>query len=168
MGVQNPEIRVSLSHLRDLPLYKEEVPYEIWFEQLDPTIKKTNIQLEITKNVPVTDVRSLGSQAPRLETHGFEYFHQALPDYCGIRTVDDVGDQNEVQRKSISQYLECMTQLLQERYKGRNVICYDWRVCAWREPFDKSIECFQFLTKSVLRSVVPKRVFNRRHQISIT
>ncbi|KAM3547704.1 hypothetical protein MY1884_009469 [Beauveria asiatica] len=64
MATQGP-LTASLSHLCDLPLYKKETPYEIWAENIDSTITKTNVKLEIVHNCALHDVRRSKSTHPR-------------------------------------------------------------------------------------------------------
>ncbi|KAH7333401.1 hypothetical protein BKA65DRAFT_527559 [Rhexocercosporidium sp. MPI-PUGE-AT-0058] len=84
-------LTASLSHLCGLPLYKKETPYEIWAEDIDPTITKTNVKLEIVHDCVLHDVRLPSTDQPSLETHGFEWAHRPFPTECGIKTANDVG-----------------------------------------------------------------------------
>lgn len=121
-------VRVRLSHMKEIPLYQEEVPYEIWAEDVKPDVKRTNVQLEIINDVDLTDVRTMETKKPTLDTNGFEYIFQKFPEHCDIKTVDDIGVGGPKQAHRIATYLDCMTGLLQDTYNCTKVVCFDWRV----------------------------------------
>lgn len=126
----NGVVRVSMSHLCDIALYQEEIPYEIWKDDVKEDVQRTNVKLKVIRDIQLTDIKSLEStDKPELETHGFEWFHQQYPTECGIKSADDVATASPEQRECISRYLRSMTQTLKENYGCVKVICYDWRVC---------------------------------------
>ncbi len=121
-------VRVRMSHIKELPLYREQVPYEIWAENVSPGVDRTNVQLQIIDDIVLTDVRTLKSAKPSLETHGFEYLYQKFPDHCGIKTADDIGTSSPEQAQRISDYFDNMIELLGDTYNCSKVLCFDWRV----------------------------------------
>ena len=123
-----PVVHVRMSHIKELSLYHEQIPYEIWAEKVDSGVKRTNVQLQIINDIGLTDVRTINSDKPALDTHGFEYLHQNFPDHCGIKTADDIGTSSPEQAQRISDYLDCMTDLLRDTYNCSKVLCFDWRV----------------------------------------
>ena len=101
-------------------------------ENVEPGVKRTNVQLEIVEDIGLTDVRTVELGKPSLETHGFEYLHQKFPDQCGIKTADSIGTSSPEQAKRISDYLDSITALLCETYACTKVLCFDWRVSCFR------------------------------------
>ncbi|KAJ3496067.1 hypothetical protein NLG97_g2938 [Lecanicillium saksenae] len=127
MATRGPSV-ASLSHLCDLPLYKKETPYEIWAENIDPEITKTNVELEIVHDCVLHDVRLPSTDQPSLETHGFEWAHRPFPTECGIKTANDVGFSDIVQQESLIKYIESTFTFIKEKYGCTKVMCWDWRV----------------------------------------
>lgn len=123
-----PPVYVRMSHMKELPLYKTEIPYEIWAENFPSNGNRTNVELQIVDDIALTDVRKLQGSKPSLDTHGFEYIHQKFPEHCGIRNADDIGSSGPDQADRIAKYLENMIDLLQETYGCSKVLCFDWRV----------------------------------------
>lgn len=114
----------SLTFLQDLPLYKEEKPY-YFVERLPqvPESKASNCQYETRENVPLIDVRGM-KDTFTLEEHGWEYLsHKSKvsldPDeYIGVRHC----------QATVDKYLRECLDIVQARYPGSKVICFDWRV----------------------------------------
>lgn len=63
----------TLSHLSDDPVYKDEIPYEIWADKVSKDVQRTNVKLNVAPDCPLTDVRTLPEEdQPTLDTWGFE------------------------------------------------------------------------------------------------
>lgn len=118
-----------LSHLLDDPIYKEEVPYEIWADKVPKDVERTNVRLNIVPDCPLTDVRALDdADEPRLDTCGFQWFRQGFPYEAGIHTADDVRTDIQEQRDALDRYLNTMSDFLCETVGCERVLCWDWRV----------------------------------------
>lgn len=121
-------IHGPLNHLSDLPLYREEKPYEVWIEKIEEGVPRSNVRFQAVEDVPLQDIRDLPQvDLPTLEEHGFEVFYSAFPPGCNINSSADVGDKPE-QREAMQKYLEGTTQALVDHYNGKKAVCYDWRV----------------------------------------
>ncbi|KAI9671546.1 MAG: hypothetical protein M1817_003598 [Caeruleum heppii] len=120
------DIRASLNHLSDIPLWREEKPYEIWAEELPKGILQTNVTFDLVPGVSLTDIRSCGIARPRLEDEGFQVFHHPFPKDCGFDSIDGL-DRPE-RRQAVMDYLSLMTNVAVERLNATKAICYDWRV----------------------------------------
>lgn len=119
----------TLSHLRDDPVYKDEMPYEIWAENVSEGVQRTNVKLEIVSDCALTDIRTLGEKKPTLETWGFEWMHQNFPYDTGLHNADYFEYGMEKQLETLDRYLNCMSEFLQETLGCVKVVCWDWRVC---------------------------------------
>ncbi|EHK20636.1 uncharacterized protein TRIVIDRAFT_223951 [Trichoderma virens Gv29-8] len=118
-----------LSHLCDDPIYKEEVPYEIWADNVPKDIERTNVKLNIVPDCPLTDIRGLDDEdKPQLETCGFQWFHQDFPYHTGLHGADDVNTTTQAQSNTLDGYLTTMSDFLSERLGCEKVVCWDWRV----------------------------------------
>lgn len=118
----------SLSHLRDLPLYQDEIPYEIWADNFPADQPRTNVQNEIVHGCALTDVRELNESRPHIEQHGFEWISSPFPTHTGITSVDDIGFQTQAQQQALQEYLASISDLLRGRFGCQKVLCWDWRV----------------------------------------
>lgn len=119
----------NLSHLSDDPIYKEEIPYEIWANNVPEGAQRTNVKLNIVSDCELTDIRTLDDNSrPELETWGFQWFHQEFPFETGLSSVDDVGTSTAEQRAALDEYLAKMSDFLRERLGCEKVLCWDWRV----------------------------------------
>jgi hypothetical protein len=127
-----------LSHLQDDLVYEEEIPYEIWADNVPDGIQRTNVKLNIVPDCPLTDVRSLAEEdRPELETFGFQWMHQDFPHQAGISRADDVSTATQEQRYSLDRYLDTMSAFLREKVGCERVMCWDWRV--FRRQFSASV-----------------------------
>lgn len=118
-----------LSHLLDDPIYKQEIPYEIWADNISSDVERTNVKLNIVPDCPLTDARDLSEEdKPRLETCGFQWFHQDFPYEMGLRSADDVRTDTQEHRDILDRYLNTMSDFLCEKIGCEKVVCWDWRV----------------------------------------
>lgn len=118
----------TLTHLRDDPIYKEEMPYEIWADNVSESTQRTNVELDIVPDCPLTDVRSLGDERPALEKWGFEWIFQDFPYDTGLHSADCVDLETAKQRDVLGRYLNTMSDFLREKLGCEKVLCWDWRV----------------------------------------
>jgi hypothetical protein len=112
---------ISLNHLRDLPKYRVEKPYEIWAPILSDQ-KKTNVEFELCHGIQVTDAR------PRLESfdmekQGFQFLHNPVPVTFNVEDV-----QNQEGMAQLVTYLKEMANFMQSQFHTDKIVCYDWRV----------------------------------------
>ncbi|KAJ8132508.1 hypothetical protein O1611_g1114 [Lasiodiplodia mahajangana] len=121
MSGPSTDLRISLNHLKDLPLYQIEKPYEIW-APVDETQCKTNVQFEYCDGIPVADVRGRQDEFD-IETCGFSFLHH--PVGLGLSAAEVKTDEG---RLLVIRYLEEMSSFLQQTLSCRRVLCYDWRV----------------------------------------
>ncbi|KAK4208504.1 hypothetical protein QBC37DRAFT_379037 [Rhypophila decipiens] len=118
-----------LSHLLDDPIYKDEIPYEIWADKVASDVERTNVRLNIVPDCPLSDVRSLDdADKPQLDTCGFQWFRQDFPYDAGIHCADDVRTDTQAQRDALDRYLNTMSDFLCETVGCEKVLCWDWRV----------------------------------------
>ncbi|KAH6839444.1 hypothetical protein B0I37DRAFT_386458 [Chaetomium sp. MPI-CAGE-AT-0009] len=118
-----------LSHLLEDPIYNQEVPYEIWADKVSRDVERTNVKLNIVPDCPLTDARSLSEDdKPRLETCGFQWFHQDFPYHTGLKSADDVRTDTQEHRDMLDRYLTTMSDFLCEKTGCEKVVCWDWRV----------------------------------------
>ena len=118
----------ALSHLRDDPVYNEEMPYEIWADNVSDDAQRTNVELDIVPDCSLTDVRSLSGERPELEKWGFEWMHQDFPFHTGLHNAEYVEYPTLKQRDVLDQYLNSMSEFLRERLGCAKAVCWDWRV----------------------------------------
>ncbi len=112
---------ISLNHLKDLPLYQHEKPYEVWLPLANDSAK-TNVVFSYCHDIPVTDARP-NKQTFDIEEYGFAFLqHPAGLDLAAEDVKTDQG------RKSVIRYLEDMSTFMQDYFKADRVLCYDWRV----------------------------------------
>lgn len=131
MAVKSPYIpsTAALSHLRDDPIYADEMPYEIWADNVSADIQRTNVKLQIVPDCPLTDTRSLDSEEkPKLETWGFQWLHQDFPYHSGLHSADYVDYPRLKQLDILDNYLNTMSDFLREKLGCEKVVCWDWRV----------------------------------------
>jgi hypothetical protein len=118
----------SLAHLCKDPRYQQEAPYEVWADEIPAQLPRTNVNLELIHDVPVTDIRSLENDLPALETHGFEWLHHPFPIETGIKTADDISFDTPEHRQGLEKYLASTIDMLKDRLGCDKVVCWDWRV----------------------------------------
>lgn len=114
----------SLTFLNDSPLYKTEKPY-YFVEKLPevPDSMMSNCRYEKRDNISVIDVRGMKDKFT-LEENGWEYLrHQSTvsldPDaYLGESHCQE----------TVEKYLAECVEVVQARYNGSKIICFDWRV----------------------------------------
>lgn len=121
-------ITATLSHLSDDPLYKEEMPYEIWADEVSDDAPRTNVKLNIVSGCALTDVRSLKEEKPVLDTWGFEWFRQSFPHHTGLHSAEYIDYPREKQLDVLEKYLDTMSGFLRETLGCEKVVCWDWRV----------------------------------------
>ena len=128
--MESPSIptTATLSHLRDNALYKEEMPYEIWADNLSENAPRTNVELDIVPDCSLTDIRNLGNERPKLENGGFEWMYQEFPFHTGLHSADYVEYPLPKQRDVLDRYLNSMSDFLREKLGCEKVVCWDWRV----------------------------------------
>ena len=82
----------TLSHLSDDPIYKTEMPYEIWADSIADNVPRTNVKLNIIPDCPLTDIRTIAGEEnkPKLESWGFQWMHQDFPYHSGLHSASDV------------------------------------------------------------------------------
>ena len=121
-------IHASLNHLANIPLWKQEKPFELWTEAIPHGLnRRTNVQFESIGGVLIKDVRDLPEHAkPKLDREGFEYLHHPFP-VLKLRDVENINE-DENKRAAMTEYISAMATLLRDHFKGRKAICYDWRV----------------------------------------
>ena len=131
----------QLNHLRDDPVYHDEVPYEIWADNFPEDTPRTNVRLNLVPGCPLTDVRSIAdeSQRPTLATAGFEWMHQKFPRETGLWGADDVNTATPAQRQALDRYLVTMAAFLQERLGCAKAVCWDWRVRRSKGTLPRSV-----------------------------
>lgn len=128
-AIANPTT-ARLSHLLNDPLYKEEIPYEIWANKLSKDAERTNVKLNIVPDCALIDIRDLeGASQPQLESHGFQWFHQEFPVDAGLKGADDVSTATPEQREGLDRYLATMSTFIRDQLGCEKTICWDWRVC---------------------------------------
>jgi hypothetical protein len=117
-----------LSHLCDDPVYKDEIPYEIWADNVRSDVERTNVKLDLVPDCPLTNARSLSDHdKPTLETCGFQWFHQDFPYHTGLQSADDVRTDTQEHRDALDRYLTTMSDFLREKIGCEKVVCWDWR-----------------------------------------
>ncbi|KAH6718667.1 hypothetical protein BKA61DRAFT_473338 [Leptodontidium sp. MPI-SDFR-AT-0119] len=121
-------VTATLSHLSDDPIYKEEMPYEIWADNVADDTPRTNIKLNIFPDCALTDVRTLHGEKPALDSWGFGRFHQSFPYETGPYSAEYVNLPREKQLDVLEKYLETMSGFLREQLGCEKVVCWDWRV----------------------------------------
>ncbi|PMD15085.1 hypothetical protein NA56DRAFT_356977 [Hyaloscypha hepaticicola] len=121
----------TLSHLRDDAVYEEEMPYEIWSDNVSADVPRTNVKLNIVPDCPLTDIRTLGKkEKPALETSGFQWLYQGFPYHTGLHSADYVDYPRQKQLDTLEKYLDAMSEFLREELGCVKVVCWDWRVRA--------------------------------------
>lgn len=125
----------TLSHLQDDPVYKEEMPYEIWADNVSEDAQRTNVELDIVPDCSLTDVRSLGNERPELDKWGFEWMYQDFPYDTGLHNADYVEFPTLKQRDVLDRYLNSMSDFLREKLGCAKAVCWDWRVCTGTDSF---------------------------------
>jgi hypothetical protein len=137
----------TLSHLRDDAMYEEEMPYEIWSDNVSADVPRTNVKLNIVPDCPLTDIRTLGKkEKPALETSGFQWFYQGFPYHTGLHSADYVDYPRQKQLNTLEKYLDAMSEFLREELGCVKVVCWDWRV--------DTHFCFFFLYLSLQESLL--------------
>lgn len=112
----------TLQFLCELPVYKEEQPYELYGFPEQQSEKRTNCIFE-AKAVTVADVRNM-NDAPQLEEHGFKFIQHISSCRPEASHFETVGGDKTIQLA----YLEETIALVQHELKATKVICFDWRV----------------------------------------
>ena len=115
-------MRDNLQFLCDLPIYKDEQPYELYGFPEKESDKQTNCNME-TRTVTVLNVRDM-AEALDIEEHGFKFIQHASN--CDLEpTHFEVvgGDQRELMA-----YLDESIELVRSELHATKVICFDWRV----------------------------------------
>ncbi|KAH8160116.1 hypothetical protein CIB48_g8125 [Xylaria polymorpha] len=114
-----PDIVTGVGYLSDLPLYKTEKPYYVFWEVGDngeKPLPATNIATETYEGITVADIRGRESSF-RLETHGFEILQHStkipLP-------LDSAG--------AVEAYKAETEQVLKEKFDAEVVHCFETRV----------------------------------------
>jgi hypothetical protein len=125
----------TLSHLRDDRVYEEEMPYEIWADNVSADIQRSNVKLDLVSDIPVTDVRTLGEGKPELETWGFQWLSQDFPYHTGLHNADYVDYPRHKQLETLEKYLNTMSDFLREKLGCEKVVCWDWRVYMYYPVF---------------------------------
>lgn len=112
-----PRQLISLSFIKDLPLYHTEKPYFVVIEEGEGKIPstETNLELAPVHGIPLQDIRGRESEFT-LECNGFKYLKHTTH-----ASADDEED-NWVA------YSKEMARLIQEECGAGKVICYDYRV----------------------------------------
>jgi hypothetical protein len=121
------ETKVSLNHLKDLPLYATEQPYEIWLDQVPEGVRQTNVEFELYHDIPIRDARAVGLDSFNIDDQGFEFLCHEYPQHLSISGAEEVNETPE-QRRAILEYIDIMASFLCETYGGTKAVCYDWRV----------------------------------------
>ena len=130
MEAPNIPTTATLSHLHDDPVYKEEIPYEIWADEISENTQRTNVELDIVPDCALRNVRSLRDERPKLEQWGFEWMHQDFPYHTGLHNADYVEFATQKQREVLDRYLNVMSDFLRDKLGCAKVVCWDWRVFA--------------------------------------
>jgi hypothetical protein len=115
-------MRVSLSFLSDLPLYKEEKPYTIHGTAAEG-LKNSNCEFTVFDDIEVEDVRGEENSGNFLE-RGFQFKHHASKVPVSSSDFQSPGPQNEL----VQLYLEETIELAKAETEATKVILFDWRV----------------------------------------
>lgn len=145
-----PHQLISLSFIKDLPLYHTEKPYFVVIEEGEGKAPSTDTNLELApvRGIPLQDVRGRESEFT-LECNGFKYLKHKTH-----ASADDEED-NWVA------YSQEMARLIQEECGAEKVICYDYRVGHERrvDELDKVLMRRRYATMGQRRA---KRSFRAR------
>ncbi|KAI0182242.1 hypothetical protein EV127DRAFT_493346 [Xylaria flabelliformis] len=109
-----------LQYLCDLPIYREEQPYELYGFPEIQSKTRTNCDFE-TKEVTVTDCRD--AKGITLQGHGFMFLKHESAFSLEAKYLETVDDDTTI----LMGYLEETTQLVRKLLKPADVICFDWR-----------------------------------------
>lgn len=114
-----PDLITEIDFLADLPLYRTEKPYYVFWaadDTLPQPIPSTNLELERHSNVCLTDLRGRESDYT-VESHGFEIFPHTTQIPMPITDGATMGD--------YKRETECM---LSKRFNAIAAYCYETRV----------------------------------------
>jgi hypothetical protein len=110
----------------DLPVFENEVPYELFGYPLPTSDRITNIDFETIEGINITDVRELEIE-PSLETTGFKYIKHKSRCTLEPKYFESAGTSiggNPV----VLDYLDETIDLVKSELNTEKVICFDWRV----------------------------------------
>lgn len=113
----------TLAFLRDLPLYQEEQPFEIYGYPDLPRSASSNCQFESRSQIPARDARG-STQDFELNECGFVFLTR--PSQCPLK-ADQFENMNEG-CQNVLQYLDETRTIVKEYFLASRVICFDWRV----------------------------------------
>jgi hypothetical protein len=124
LRAQTASMKLSLTFLEDLELYREEKPYELWlpqWQELPENVPSTNCKFIEQSGIPLTNVRSLDCNLG-LKDAGFQFLKDAAE--------SDLQSEHIMQGSSpvFEKYLHHTIKLVQEETGADKVICFDWRV----------------------------------------
>ena len=115
-------MEATLEFLADIPLWKEERPYQIFFKT-DGAVSDSNCHFETHSGVHIEDVKAL-TWKPTLETDGFELVTTHYQKNLSIPNFEDPSKMQSV----VIPYLQLTRSFLKSRLGAEDVICFDWRV----------------------------------------
>jgi hypothetical protein len=115
-------MRVSLSFLSDLPLYKEEKPYTIHGTIVEG-LKNSNCEFTVFDDVEIEDVRGQENSCSFLE-RGFQFKHHASKVPVSSSDFQSPGPKHEL----VQRYLEETIELVKAETEATKVVLFDWRV----------------------------------------
>jgi hypothetical protein len=111
----------TLGFLADLPLYKNEQPYQIvGFQHHD---NKSNGVFH-NKEISAQDARDK-IQEFKLKEHGFQFVKHALR---VMLTSEDIESGVQEHNTVVSTYIQETTELVRTILGASKAICFDWRV----------------------------------------
>lgn len=110
----------NIQFLRELPLYQEEQPYQLYgFPDQNP-LARENCEFE-AKDVEVIDVREHPVTIP---DHGFAFLRFKSSCELEAKHFETVGGDPTVR----TQYLEETIDFVRNMFKPLDIVCFDWRV----------------------------------------
>lgn len=131
-------MEATLEFLADIPLWKEERPYQIFFKT-DGAVSDSNCHFETHSGVHIEDVKAL-TWKPTLETDGFELVTTHYQKNLSIPNFEDPSKMQSV----VIPYLQLTRSFLKSRLGAEDVICFDWRIRAKGRP-DKDLRDLEVL-----------------------
>jgi len=117
----------TLKFLKDLPLYKEEQPYELYGFPESTSSRITNCEFEELSDIDIEDVRGREGDFT-IENCGFQFFNAPSSIPLIPENFETPGAHEDV----IIAYLKETMGIVEKKLGSPRTICFDWRVSSGR------------------------------------
>jgi hypothetical protein len=109
----------------DLPVFKKEVPFELFGYPTPTSDRITNVEFTTIDEIKINDVRDLQPE-PTIDTMGFQYIkHQSR---CPLEPKYFERAGTEIEGNPVVlDYLDETIGVVKSQFQADKVICFDWR-----------------------------------------